>query len=198
MRRRLAPAVALAVLWVLAGLHFAGCSGSCVATGGRPASWATPLQRPGLPNLHKVSDGLYRGAQPTAEGFREMKKMGVKTIVNLRSANSDRELLGDTGIPCLDIPMTAWHTETEDAVRFLKIATDKSKAPVFVHCQHGADRTGVMCAVYRIVVQGWAKDDAIREMTHGGFGHHAIFTNLSRFIRGLDVEAVRKQAGLAK
>ncbi|GAF98053.1 unnamed protein product, partial [marine sediment metagenome] len=35
--------------------------------------WATAIERPGLPNFHKVSDSLYRGAQPTAEGFRELK-----------------------------------------------------------------------------------------------------------------------------
>jgi protein tyrosine/serine phosphatase len=50
-----------------------------------------------------------------------------------------------------------------DVVKFLQIVTDPEKVPVFVHCQHGADRTGVMAASYRIIVQGWSKDQALRK-----------------------------------
>jgi protein tyrosine phosphatase (PTP) superfamily phosphohydrolase (DUF442 family) len=41
--------------------------------------------------------------------------------------------------------MKAWHPEEKEIVKFLKTVTDKTKTPVFVHCQHGADRTGLMC-----------------------------------------------------
>ena len=50
----------------------------------RPRAWATKIDRPGLPNLYKINDGLYRGAQPTPEGIGQLEKMGVKTIVDLR------------------------------------------------------------------------------------------------------------------
>ncbi|HPD16736.1 MAG TPA: dual specificity protein phosphatase family protein [Planctomycetota bacterium] len=199
MTRRRFAALALALAWLACGLYV-----RCPAEepqgrdAPRPAAWATPLQRPGLPNLHKVSDGLYRGAQPTAEGLRELAKMGIKTVVNLRALHSDRDELGDTGLAYEHIPMNAWNAETEDVVRFLQIVTDRAKTPVFVHCLHGADRTGTMCAVYRVVVQNWSKDEAIREMKEGGFGHHSIFRNLPRFIEGLDVEALRRKAGLTK
>ena len=150
-----------------------------------------------LPNFHRVSDALYRGAQPTsAEGFRHLQEMGIKTVVNLRSAHSDRKLLAGTDLAYESIDMKAWHAEDEDVVRFLKIVTDPDRQPVFVHCQHGADRTGTMCAIYRIVVQGWDKEDAIREMTQGGFGYHPIWTNLPKYLRTLDVQAIRGQAGL--
>ncbi|MHC4213170.1 MAG: hypothetical protein ACYSWP_07365 [Planctomycetota bacterium] len=46
--------------------------------------WAAALETPGVKNFHKVSDQLYRGAQPTAEGMVKLKNMGVKTIVSLR------------------------------------------------------------------------------------------------------------------
>jgi hypothetical protein len=55
-----------------------------------------------------------------------------------------------------------------------------------------------MCAIYRIAVQGWDKEEAIHEMTRGGFGYHSIFGNLPRFIRKTDIEAIKKQAGLTK
>jgi len=165
---------------------------------GRPATWAEPISKPGLPNLHRVSEDLYRGAQPTAEGMRELKAMGIKAVVDLRALHSDRDEIGDLGLASENIPMQPWHAETEDVVRFLKIATDKSRTPVFVHCLHGSDRTGFICAAYRIVVCGWTKEEAIREMKEGGFGYHSIFRNLLRHIEELDVEAIKKEAGLAK
>lgn len=165
--------------------------------GPRPADWAQPMEIPGAPNFFKVSDDLYRGAQPTAEGFRGIAGLGVKTDVNLRSFHSDRDLLEGTGLEYEDIPMEAWHPETEDVVQFLRIVTDREKTPVFVHCQHGSDRTGTMCAVYRVVVQGWTKEEAVREMTRGGFGFHQVWEDLVDYIQNLDVEAVRNEAGIA-
>jgi len=162
----------------------------------RPASWAMPLQRKGLPNLHQVTPTLYRGAQPTAVGMRELKAMGIKTVVNLRSFNSDRDKLRDTGLAYEHIYMKAWHPEREDIIRFLQITTDNNLTPVFVHCQHGADRTGLMCAVYRVAICNWTKAEAIREMTQGGFGHHTIWTNLVKFIQDLDIDAIKKEAGI--
>ncbi|MHC4714577.1 MAG: fused DSP-PTPase phosphatase/NAD kinase-like protein [Planctomycetota bacterium] len=162
----------------------------------RPAEWAQPIDKPGLPNLFKVSDNLYRGAQPTAEGFRELEKMGVKTVVNLRSFHSDRDELEGTALGYVHVWAKAWNAEDEDVVKFLKVVADKEKTPVFVHCQHGADRTGMMVAIYRIILQGWTKDAAVREMTEGGFGHHKIWANLVDYVRELDLEDIKKQAGL--
>ncbi len=164
----------------------------------RPANWATKLDRPGLPNLFKINAGLYRGAQPTAEGIKELKKLGVKTIVDLRDKHSDKDVLGDSKIAFEHIPMKPWKPKEADVVRFLKIVADKARQPVFVHCQCGADRTGTMCAIYRVAVDGWSKRQAIDEMTKGGFGFHPIWANLPKFIEKLDVKKVKAKAGLKK
>ncbi len=150
----------------------------------------------GVPNLHKVSDALYRSAQPSAVGMRNVKAMGIETIVNLRTFHSDRDEIGDTGLAYEHISMTAWHPEENDAVRFLQIVTNPKRGPFLVHCQHGADRAGAMCALYRIAVQGWRKEEAIKEMTQGGFGFHGIWYNLTRWINSLDVEGIKKRAGI--
>ena len=169
-------------------------------TAGRPAKpkreWATPVKTPGLPNLHRVSESLYRGAQPTAEGIRELKAMGVRTIINLRSFHSDRDKIGETGLAYERIYMKPWHAEEKEIVRFLQIVTDGKRTPAFVHCQHGADRTGTMIAVYRVAVQGWHKEEALREMTEGPYNFHGVWRNLIAFLKALDVEAIRKRAGL--
>lgn len=166
-----------------------------VTSAGSAHAWAVRLAPPGLPNLYRVSDELYRGAQPTAAGFRQLKALGVKTVINLLYFRDDREQIAGTDLGYEEIPMNAWHAEDEDVVRFLTLVADQSRAPFFVYCHYGADRTGLMCAVYRIVAQGWTKDEAIAEMTQGGFGFHAIWSNLVDYLRELDVERLKRVNG---
>ena len=78
--------------------------------------WALRLDASGLSNLHKVSDDLYRGAQPTEEGIQELQRMGIKTIINLRSDHSDLDIIKNTDIIYKSIPMTASNPKIEDDV----------------------------------------------------------------------------------
>mgnify|MGYP000958333467 CR=1 FL=1 len=128
--------------------------------------------------------------------MRNLKEKGIQTVVNLRSFNSDRKEIGTTGLGYEHIYMKAWHPEREEVVRFLQIVTNPRRGPVLVHCQHGADRTGSMCAIYRIVVQGWTKEEAIREMTTGGYGFHGVWKNLPKWIEELDIDSIRKEVGI--
>lgn len=162
----------------------------------RPASWAQPLTRPGLSNLNQVTPTLYRGAQPTAKGFRTLQEMGVKTVINLRHFHSDAKLLKGTTLRPVHIEVSTVDPEHHEMVAFLKAVTDPAAQPVFVHCQHGADRTGLMIAIYRMVVQGWAKDDAIRELREGGYGFHSIWRHIPKLLARVDIAALRKEAGL--
>jgi protein tyrosine/serine phosphatase len=197
-------------IWVALVLSMGACSGAAGTssttaatptatarpTAGRPSAWAEPISRPGLPNLHRVSAALYRSAQPTAEGMREASKLGVRTVVNLRSLHSDRDELRGLSLRYQHIHAKAWHPEDEDVVRFLRIVANPDNQPVLVHCQHGADRTGMMTAMYRVIVQGWTKDDAIAEMTGGDFGFHEIWGNLVDYVRRANAEQLAREAGL--
>jgi protein tyrosine phosphatase (PTP) superfamily phosphohydrolase (DUF442 family) len=177
---------------VLLSIGFAGAGEAPVNK--RPDQWAQPVSMNGVPNLHKVSDTLYRSAQPTAEGMVNLKANGIKTIINLRSFNSDRQEIGDTGLGYEHLYMKAWHPEVKEVVRFLKIISDSKRAPFLVHCQHGADRTGIMCAIYRVAVQGWTKEKALKELKDGGFGFHDVWINLPGWFNKLDIESIKKQA----
>jgi protein tyrosine phosphatase (PTP) superfamily phosphohydrolase (DUF442 family) len=155
----------------------------------RNPDWAQAVRLAGAPNLHRVTDDLYRGAQPTEEGFKNLERLGIKTVVNLRSLHAD-DLRG-TSLKGVRIRMEAWDPEFGQIVRVMNILSDPSGAPYFVHCQHGADRTGMAMAVYRMAVQDWSKDEAITEMTDGGYGFHPIWIEIPKFLRKLDVEKVK-------
>ena len=184
------------ILAITACLLLPNLAGASDTDAGRPATWAQPVRLAGVPNLHKVSDILYRSAQPTAQGMKNLKEMGIETVVNLRSFHSDRDEIGTTGLGYEHVYMKAWHPESKEVSRFLQIVSNTKRTPILVHCLHGADRTGTMCALYRVAVDGWTKEEAIQEMTEGGFNFHPIFDNLPEWIEELDVEAIKKEVGL--
>ena len=158
------------------------CALACFAAE-RPAVWAVKMERAGLPNLHRVDAKLYRSAQPTAEGMTNLVALGVKTVVNLRDNHSDSDEIGDLPLVARRIEIFTGNPKVEQIKAFLAIVDDTNAVPVLVHCQHGADRTGTMCALYRVLRQGWKVEDAIAEMKDGGYGYHSIWFHLPRFIR---------------
>jgi len=144
-----------------------------------------------------VSEDLYRSAQPSANGFKELQRLGIRTIINLRSRHSDKAALKDTTLRCEEIEMTAAFPSDEQVVQFLRIISNKDDGPFLVHCQHGSDRTGTMTAIYRMVIRGWSKDEAVAEMTHGGFGFHTIWRmTLVPYRRKTNVDLLKEKAGL--
>ena len=201
MKRRFFLKLVLVIVLTGSSFYIQSCTTS---EGANPAvsdatltkHWAAEMNLTGVQNFYKVSDNLYRGAQPNEEGFRQLQKLGIKTVVNLRSSHSDRDKLKGTNLDYEEIPMRAWNAEDEDVVKFLEIAADANRAPIFVHCKRGADRTGMMCAIYRVAVQGWSKDEAIKEMTKGDYGFYSLWQNLINYIRKLDIEKIRKEAGI--
>jgi protein tyrosine/serine phosphatase len=162
----------------------------------RPPNWATALEKPGIPNLFQVSSNLFRSAQPTQQGMLELKAMKIKTVLSLRGLHDDDALVKGPRLAGQRIRFHTWHPEDKDMLRFLKVVTDPDRLPVLVHCKRGIDRTGTMVAIYRMCIQGWSKEEAIREMTQGGFGYDDKFPNLVEYLRKLDIAALRKKAGL--
>ena len=144
----------------------------------------------GVPNFAKVSETLYRGGHPTDGGYAELKRLGVKTVLSLRAVSHDRSEANEQGLEYAHISCKPYHPEDEDVVEFLEIVTDPGRQPVFVHCRHGVDRTGMMVAVYRVVVDGWTRQRAILEMrTMGPSG--AYVDEIEAYINHLDAAAIR-------
>ena len=155
--------------------------------------WATQMDVPPLENFYRVTPELYRGAQPDAAGMRKLKELGIKTIVNLRLAHSDADEIGGLDIASEHIRIDPFKPEMDELVRFLRVATDPNRTPVFVHCQRGIDRTGLAVAAYRIVVCRWTKTQALDEMLNGPYGYDEIFVNVPAFLDKLDLAELRRR-----
>ena len=131
------------------------------------ALFATPAVE-GVGNFQKVDDHVYRGAQPTAQGFSNLNKLGIKVVVDLREPGDrstlESKIVTAAGMKYISVPMYGMETPSNESVqKVLALLEDKSSGPVFVHCKRGADRTGGVIACYRIEHDGWKNDKALVE-----------------------------------
>lgn len=165
---------------------------------GAPRQWAVPMGGSEPRRFHQVSEGLYRGGQLSRAGAAQVRAAGVNTVVSLRLLDRDAKFIPHYGLNYVHIPFNVWQPDEDQVVQFLRVVADVDRQPVYVYCYHGADRTGMMCAVYRIVVQGWSKEEAIYEMTEGPFDYHDKYTQVVQFVRDMDVERIRSRAGLGE
>jgi tyrosine-protein phosphatase SIW14 len=134
---------------------------------------------PGLAVVGRVAPGIFRGAQPEAEGYATLKAMGVRTVINVRQRHGEREAVEAAGMRYVEIPISFLTKADPAAVRkALSVMTDPANQPVFVHCSVGMDRSGVVVAVYRMEVDGWSKAEAVAEME--SFGFHWIWFQLKK------------------
>ena len=152
-----------------------------------------PCQITGVANCYMIEPGLYRSAQPTRQGIENLEKMGVVNLLSLRTTATDNQLASSTMMACHSVPLNYMKLNEQVVLEAVRIMNSPRNRPLLVHCRHGSDRTGLVCALYRVLVQGWSKDEAIEEMVLGEYGFHAYFTNIVSFIRNLDVEKARQQ-----
>jgi len=152
-----------------------------------PLFGAEPAARevvPGVRNFAVVSPVLSRGAQPTREGFEQLQGRGIRTILDLRWLHGNEKTLAGLGLNSYRLRSKQWHPETEDVVRAMKVIQMPEYQPVFVHCQAGMDRTGLVVAVYRILVDGWSVEDAIAERK--AFGAADFWEDSKTYLRRLE------------
>ncbi|KVN67852.1 dual specificity protein phosphatase family protein [Burkholderia ubonensis] len=160
----------------------------------RPLQWAQSVPDARLDNLHRITPSLYRSALLSREDVPELQKLGIRKVISFRAFHSDERILAGTQITMQRIPINTWYIRDEDMVAALRALRDADRdGPVLIHCQHGADRTGLVSALYRMVYQGWTREQALDELQHGGYGFHAIWQNITYYLKHIDVERLRRQ-----
>jgi protein tyrosine/serine phosphatase len=155
---------------------------------GTEAAWCqTGKEIRGLPNFGRVTDTLYRGGQPSLAGFNALQAMGVEIVVNFRNERAEtateKRQVESLGIKYIGIPWSGLDEPSNvQVVQFLDLIRANPKAKIFVHCQRGADRTGVMVAAYRIAVEHKPVTEAVSEM-HQFHYDWFLLPHLERYVR---------------
>ena len=155
----------------------------------RPVTWATPIIIEGLlygvNNLHRVDNGsgqgIWRSAAPSRGGILELREiLGIKKIICLQAFPPYGDV---SGVQVVHLPLSCWKIDADQLGRIMHELAD-SYNDTLVHCRHGADRTGLVCAMYRCAVQfpRWTPAEAAAEMILGGFGFHPIWMNLVKIL----------------
>jgi tyrosine-protein phosphatase SIW14 len=134
---------------------------------------AAQQQPAGVPNFHQLNDGVYRGAQPSEQGFQNLATLGVKTVIDLRESggrsNVEKQWVEGAGMRYINIPLNGHAAPTlEQVSRLLALLNNQGSGPVFVHCRRGADRTGTIIACYRISHDHWENQKALSEAKADG------------------------------
>jgi tyrosine-protein phosphatase SIW14 len=160
-------------------------------------AWGGDLAAPGVPNFHQVNEHIYRGAQPTAEGWRSLANLGVKTVIDLRredehSANTEARAVETAGMRYVNVPMNGiLAPEGEDISKVLALL-DSGK-PTFVHCKQGKDRTGTVIACYRMLHDHWQNKKALKEAE--SYGMHWFEFGMKHYIQNYQTSSEGAAAG---
>jgi protein tyrosine/serine phosphatase len=157
------------------------------------------VEAPGLPNFHQVNDHVYRGAQPLAEGWPALAKMGIKTVIDLRrtdehSTDDEAKAVRAANMKYLNFPMRGVVAPNEEQMTKILALLD-SNEPVFIHCKRGADRTGAVIACYRIAHDRWDRQQALNEAK--SFGMAWTQVGLKRYVLSFQPKAVEATTAAA-
>ncbi len=163
----------------------------------RPQTWAQPVPLEGALKLYQITPTLYRSAQPTAEGFHKLATLGIKSIISLRQTVNDTPLAAGTGLTLTRIPMKSRYVAEKNGAKVVAVMqalyTGLSQGPTLIHCHHGADRTGLIAALYRVLDEGWSREEALRELNSGGYGFHSMWANIPRYLSCADLTALKSR-----
>jgi protein tyrosine/serine phosphatase len=144
-----------------------------------------------IDNFGRVNAKYFRGAQPQGRDYADLAALGVRTVIDLTMDGDQDEpaIVRAAGMQFHRIPMTTHETPSaEKLAQFLELVNNPANQPVYVHCQGGRHRTGVMTAIYRITEDGWTADRAFAEMKQYKFGADFLHSEFKDFVYAYHVE----------
>ena len=192
MNRPLKP---LKILIILTALCIVACSTTTPSTPPQnTAHWATEVGKE--TNLYRLDDKLFRSEQLTEKDYELLRKNNINTLINLRffDRNDDRQAFGKTPLTLVNTPLLTWSITPQEVARVLwQIEQHQRNGAVLIHCYHGADRTGLISAMYRVVYQNWELSEAKREMMQGPYGFHSVWKNIEGFFTEKNINEIKQE-----
>ncbi|MCH2232008.1 MAG: dual specificity protein phosphatase family protein [Crocinitomicaceae bacterium] len=149
-------------------------------------------QLPSIKNFHKVDDNLYRSAQPSKQGMKELESFGIKSILNVRNFIDDDFEIKQTNLKQIKVSMRA-KTVSYENLKDAMIAIKYADKPILIHCLHGSDRTGATVAAYRVIFNDWSREKAIEEFLRPENGYNAtFFPNILELLKTVDFNQLKR------
>jgi protein tyrosine/serine phosphatase len=158
----------------------------------RPMEWGQSIINAHVCNFFKVDEKVYRSSDPDIKGLKVVESMGIKNVLSLSYFLGDEYEAQGTKLKLYRVRMTPYKICDEEVIRALRIIRT-CDGPILVHCWRGADRSGCIIALYRILNQGWSKEQALDEMINGGYGFNSMYENIIEYIKDADIEKIRNQ-----
>lgn len=156
--------------------------------------WAKPVKQE--VNLYQIDEKLFRSQQLEEKEYELLRELQVKTIISLRffDRDEDEESFAGKGLELVNIPLKTWNIKAEEVAKVLwEIEKYQKEGAVLVHCYHGADRTGIVSAMYRVIYQNWTLEEAKRELIEGPYGFHSIWKNIQNFFTEENEKIIRTE-----
>ncbi len=155
----------------------------CFAVGESPQTQADSLS---IPEFHQVTEQIFRGGRPPITDLAILALQGIHTIVNidndLATADAEQTESSRLGLNYINSPMSAFTAPSDQQVEeLLAHLQNEANFPIFIHCQHGQDRTGLIIGLYRFRVDHWSAQMAYNEMLK--FNFHPILWALDSYYK---------------
>lgn len=179
---------------LLSTLNVSGCmQHSSLEKDQRPQNWGTLISN--THNFYQISSDVFRSEQPSIDLIPSLEAHQINTIINLRARNEDAKVLKDQPFNLVHIPINTWAINRKDLLEAMRViqTAKQQKQKILVHCYHGSDRTGATIAMYRIIFEHWAIEDAVKEMKQGGYGYHIIWKNIDHLFTPENVKWIQQQ-----
>jgi len=193
--------IAIALTFILAGSnesHRVSASASVTPT---PLNATSAQVTTTLPMFRRLDANYTRGAEPASGGIETLTRLGVKTVVDLRSIYDHTDDAGlaveQAGLRYYWLPLGVWNPATDAQAReFVALVTDESKGPFYVFCDDGLHRTGEMSAIYRVARYQWEVEQALKEMDEVGFNpyYYSLRNYVWTYARKFHPQAVPRAA----
>ncbi len=157
----------------------------------RNPAWATPIAS--QQNLFRITPNFFRSARLQKEDVKLVQSLGIKTVISLRNFHHDDKILKNSGIKMQRVPINTWAVGDDKVIAALRaIKAAEKEGSVLLHCQHGADRTGMVVAMYRMIYMDWSREQALDELQNGGYGYHSMWKNIISYLQKVDIANIKQ------
>jgi protein tyrosine phosphatase (PTP) superfamily phosphohydrolase (DUF442 family) len=134
--------------------------------------WAVSMRMTG--NIHPVADrSAFRSGQLSAVQLEQfVTENGIKTIINLRGEHPEERWYQEENaasrrlnVEHIDLGLSASHEPDDQTLKQLIRLMRQAKQPILIHCEAGADRSGLAAALYRFAVSGDKPEIAEKQLS---------------------------------